>query len=213
LSINNKNLSNINYCLNSYPNTKLVIVTKNQSKEDVVKLLSKGFLEFGENRVQEANSKYDSEIRKKFKSINLHLIGTLQSKKTSSALQIFDSIQSIDRKKIIDTIADESKKLSFIRTKDFFIQVNIGRELQKSGCLPNETLSLYHYAKKLNLNIVGLMCIPPNNNTPDIYFKEMNMLRDSINKKLLLSMGMSNDFEIALNYNADYVRIGSKIFE
>ena len=213
LSINYKNLSEIQSDLKSFSKTKLIIVTKNQIREDINDLLDRGFIEFGENRVQEATSKYDLDTRKKFQSFNLHLIGPLQSKKTSVALKLFDTIQTIDRKKIIDTIVKESEKLNFIRTKQYFIQVNIGHEPQKSGCMPDELLTLYKYAIKSSLNVVGLMCIPPNDQNADYYFKEMHSLKNSIDNKLLLSMGMSGDYKVALKYDPKYVRIGSKIFE
>lgn len=212
LSINYKNLLEIQNDIKFFPTSKLIIVTKNQTWEDVIELLDRGFIEFGENRVQEALKKYDQNTRKIFQSFNLHLIGPLQSKKTSSALKLFDTIQTIDRKKIIDTIVKESEKLDFVRTKQYFIQVNVGREPQKSGCIPDELLSLYKYALNLKLNIVGLMCIPPNDQNSEYYFKEMNALRNAIDKKLLLSMGMSGDYKVALKHDAKYIRIGSKIF-
>lgn len=212
LSINYKNLSEIQHDIKFFPTSKLIIVTKNQTREDVIELLDRGFIEFGENRVQEALEKYNLNTRKIFHSFNLHLIGPLQSKKTSSALKLFDTIQTIDRKKIIDTIVKESEKLEFVRTKQYFIQVNVGHEPQKSGCTPDELLSLYKYALNLKLNIVGLMCIPPNDQNAEYYFKEMNVLRNSIDKKLLLSMGMSGDYKVALKHDAKYIRIGSKIF-
>ena len=212
LSINYKNLSEIQHDIKFFPTSKLVIVTKNQTREDVIELLDRGFIEFGENRVQEALKKYDQNTRKNFQTFNLHLIGPLQSKKTSSALKLFDTIQTIDRKKIIDTIVKETEKLDFVRTKQYFIQVNVGHEPQKSGCIPDELLSLYKYGLNLKLNIVGLMCIPPNDQNAEYYFKEMNALRNAIDKKLLLSMGMSGDYKVALKHDSKYIRIGSKIF-
>ena len=212
LSINYENLSEIQHDLKFFSKTKLIIVTKNQIRDDIIDLLDQGFVEFGENRVQEAFKKYDLDTRKKFQSFNLHLIGPLQSKKTSIALKLFDTIQTIDRKKIIDTIVEESQKLNFIRTKKYFIQVNIGHEPQKSGCVPDQLLPLYKYAINSNLNVVGLMCIPPNDQNAEFYFKEMNNLRNTTDKKLLLSMGMSGDYKVALKHDAKYIRIGSKIF-
>mgnify|MGYP002869661856 CR=1 FL=1 len=212
LSINYENLSEIQHDLKFFSKTKLIIVTKNQIRDDIIDLLDQGFVEFGENRVQEAFKKYDLDTRKKFQSFNLHLIGPLQSKKTSIALKLFDTIQTIDRKKIIDTIVKESEKLNFIRTKEYFIQVNIGQEPQKFGCMPDELLSLYEYAISSNLNIVGLMCIPPNDQNAEFYFQEINNLKNTIDKNLLLSMGMSGDYKVALKYDVKYIRIGSKIF-
>ena len=210
MTINNNNLSEIKSFLKSYKNSKLLIVTKNQSREDVSILISKNFKLFGENRVQEAKSKFQSLSMRN--DIELHLIGPLQSNKAKSALKIFDIIQSIDRRSLIDEISKQLGKSMNIKTKKFFIQVNIGDEKQKSGVSKKELLDLYNYSINKKLNIEGLMCIPPNIDDPSDYFREMLELRDRINKKLKLSMGMSNDYKHALEFKSDIVRVGSLIF-
>jgi len=212
LTVNTEILSHINQSLSLYKNSRLLIVTKNQNSQDIDFLLKDGYRLFGENRVQEASLKYNEKIRTKFPDIDLHLIGPLQSNKTKMALMLFDSIQTLDRKKIIDEIAKEKNKLPNIRTKNFFIQVNIGLENQKSGINPNEVESLYDYAKQSQIKIIGLMCIPPNNENSIKYFSMMNEIKNKINSKLLLSMGMSSDYLKALEKGSNIIRVGSKIF-
>ena len=212
MTVNTEILSHINQSLSLYKNSKLLIVTKNQNSEDINALLKDGYRLFGENRVQDASLKYNENLRIKFPDIDLHLIGPLQSNKTRMALMLFDSIQTLDRKKIIDEIAKEKKKLQSIRTKKFFIQVNIGKENQKSGINPSEVEPLYDYAKQSQINIIGLMCIPPNNKNSIKYFSMMNEIKNKINSKLLLSMGMSSDYLKALEKGSNIIRVGSKIF-
>ena len=139
------------------------------------------------------------------------MIGPLQSNKVKKALKIFDTIQTIDRFSLVDEVSKNLSKNS-VRTKNFYIQVNIGSEEQKSGIPISELHNLYHYSLKKNLNIKGLMCIPPNTEDSSPYFQEMKEIRDSLNRKLKLSMGMSNDYKTALNFNSDIIRVGSFIF-
>ena len=188
-----------------------MIVTKNRSEQDIDVLIKHGFKLFGENKVQEAQLKYQSI--NSFEMCELHLIGPLQSNKVKNAMKIFDVIQSIDRFSLVDEIAKQSKKLTTIKTKNFFIQVNIGDEDQKSGVHKKDLKDLYNYSISKNLVVKGLMCIPPNIVDPSDYFKEMVNLRDNINENLKLSMGMSNDYEIALKLQSDIIRVGSLIFE
>ena len=188
-----------------------MIVTKNQSIKDIKELITSGHKLFGENKVQEANLKYQTINFPE--DLELHLIGPLQSNKVKNALKIFDVIQSIDRFSLVDEISKQKNKLPSAKTKNFFIQVNIGEEVQKSGVQKKDLKDLYDYSVSKNLEICGLMCIPPNIIDPSNYFKEMIKLRDSINKDLKLSMGMSNDYKIALNFQSDIIRIGSLIFE
>ena len=211
MSINKKNISLLNKELKSHISTRLMIVTKNQSSQDINELMSQGFKLFGENRVQEAKLKYQSISS--CNNLELHLIGPLQTNKVKNALKIFDVIQTIDRISLVDEIAKQLLKLSSVRTKKFYIQVNIGEEEQKSGVFKKNLQDLYNYSINCNLVIHGLMCIPPNTQDPSNYFKEMIKIRDNINKKLKLSMGMSNDYKIALNFQSDIIRIGSLIFE
>ena len=211
MTINHKNLASIKDYLKSYPNTKLLIVTKNQTQDDILELIEQGNKYFGENRIQEAKKKYSYLIENK--NIKLHLIGPLQSNKTKIALKLFDSIQSIDRKSIVDQISKIIDKKEKIKTHEYFIQVNIGNEEQKSGVRIQDIDELYKYSLDKKLNIKGLMCLPPNVDDPSKFFYEMKKIRDSLNKSLLLSMGMSSDYRHALKYNSDIIRVGSAIFK
>ena len=193
-----------------YKNSKLLVVSKNRSREDIERLMIDGANLFGENRVQEAEAKFTIELYQKY-NYELHLIGPLQSNKTEDALKIFDTIQTIDRYKLVDTISKFKNKIQF-KTKSFYIQINIGEEKQKSGISFTDLNNLYNYSLEKNLNIVGLMCIPPLNSDPDFYFNKMQEIKNKLNDKLLLSMGMSNDYEIALKCGSNLIRIGSKIF-
>lgn len=188
--------------------TKLLIVTKTRTEDEILELVSLGFCNFGENRVQEAEKKFPKIIVKN--KIKLSLIGPLQSNKVKQALKLFDVIQSIDRIKIIDEILKHKNENS--KTKDFYIQINIGKENQKSGVMPNEFEKMYKYCIDKGLNINGIMCIPPQGKDPTPFFLEMKMIRDKIDKNLILSMGMSSDYEIALDHQSNEIRIGSLIF-
>lgn len=191
------------------PSTELLIVTKNQNIEDIDNLITRGYSNFGENRVQESYLKFSQKIINK--NINLHLIGPLQTNKVKIALNLFNTIQTLDREKLVDEIAREQEKNKTI-TKNFFIQINIGQEKQKNGIQEVQLNSFYKYCLNSNLNVIGLMCIPPNNENAETYFSKMILLRNRINPALKLSMGMSNDYLIALKYKTDLIRIGSKIF-
>ena len=193
-----------------FDKSRLLIVTKNQSVDDIKELINSGFRLFGENRVQEAKLKFSS--LNNFEEINLHLIGPLQTNKVKEALMLFDTIESIDRKKLIDEIFKLKNKDLKIRTNNFYIQINIGSEDQKFGVDKAEVFELYEYAISKDLNIEGFMCIPPNTSSPEKYFQEMNSIRDNLDKNLNLSMGMSNDYLLALKNNSNIVRIGSLIF-
>ena len=211
MTINHRNLDIILDDLKDYKDSKLLVVSKNQSINDIIELNYKGFSLFGENRVQEAKEKF-LEIQNR-SSIDLHLIGPLQRNKVKTALQLFDVIQTIDRLSLIDTLVKELPNLIDIKTREYFIQINIGDESQKGGVSKKDLFHLYDYCLQNKLNISGLMCIPPNDKRPDIYFEEMVFLRDKIDKKLKLSMGMSNDYKVALNWQSNFIRVGSKIFE
>ena len=209
MNINFEQLKKVDLKVQEYPNASLLIVTKNRPQNLIRSLIKEGFNSFGENKVQEANDKFSS-IEENFK---LHLIGPLQTNKAKLALTLFDTIQSIDRPKLIKEIAKHIKSNIKIKTKEYFIQVNIGQEDQKSGVLPKEAKELYDTAILNNLKIVGLMCIPPINEQQQKYFEKMSVLRDDINSELILSMGMSNDYDIALSMNSNLVRVGSRIFK
>lgn len=208
--INYEELKNIKREIALYPNSSLLLVTKNRPKELVDILIQEGFKLFGENRVQEAEMKFREIIDS---DINLHLIGPLQTNKVKMALNLFDTIQSIDRSKLVREIAKNLKILPQPKTREFFIQINIGYEEQKSGVKPEDVKPLYDLSLSHDLNISGFMCIPPDNKDPKTYFEKMDNIRNSINPHIKLSMGMSNDYQVALECNSNLVRIGSRIFK
>ena len=158
MTVNYHNLNKILEEVNHYNSAKLLIVTKNQSLNDIHDLINKGFKIFGENRVQEAKKKYQTLCEKKI--INLHLIGSLQTNKIKDALFLFDTIQSIDREKLVDEISKFIFKDISIKTKSFYIQVNIGAEIQKSGIDKSQCIDFYKFAIDKNLNIEGLNVYP-----------------------------------------------------
>ena len=186
----------------------IIAVSKTFKLEKILPLISYGHLEFGENKVQEAVEKW-TDTKLKNQKIKLHLIGRLQTNKVKFALKIFDYIHSVDSKKLAKKIADEQLKQN--KKIKIFLQVNIGNEDQKSGINKDELDNLYNYCNKLNLDVVGLMCIPPANENPENFFKETNLLNKRLNL-LELSMGMSSDYLSALDNHSTYLRIGSSIF-
>ena len=187
---------------------KIIAVSKTFKLEKILPLISYGHLEFGENKVQEAVEKWTATKLKNPK-IKLHLIGKLQTNKVKFALKIFDYIHSVDSKKLAKKIADEQLKQN--KKIKIFLQVNIGDEDQKSGISKDELGDLYNYCNKINLDVVGLMCIPPANENPEKFFKEANLLNKKLNLSEL-SMGMSSDYLSALDNHSTYLRIGSSIF-
>ena len=190
-------------------NVKIIAVSKTFSMESILPLIEYGHTDFGENKVQEAIEKW-SEIKEKNANLNLHMIGKLQSNKVKQAVQIFDYIHSLDSIKLAKKISDEQKKLK--KNLKFFIQINIGDELQKSGIKIEELSTFYNSCiNDYKLDIIGLMCLPPANINPTSFFEKMLKLSKTFFLKEL-SMGMSSDYLKALEFNATYVRIGSKIF-
>jgi pyridoxal phosphate enzyme (YggS family) len=211
LPVNFQQLLLVKEKLSNFKNSELMVVTKNRTSDDVETLIQQNQLIFGENKVQEAQKKFLNISNNRIK---IHLIGPLQTNKVKIALNLFDTIQSLDREKLIIEIANHLNKNSEkIRTKNFFIQINIGQEEQKSGVAPESALALYQLALINKLNVVGLMCIPPKNDDPKFYFKKMVELKNKLNQNLKLSMGMSEDYLEALECGSDIVRIGSKIFQ
>ena len=192
----------------SYNAIKIIAVSKTFPLEKIIPLIDYGHLDYGENKVQEAVEKW-SEIKTKKNEIKLHLIGKLQTNKVKFAVKLFDYIHSLDSIKLAKKIADEQLKQS--KKIKIFIQVNLADEKQKSGIQLEKLNELYQYALNLNLNIIGLMCIPPESEDPGIYFKKLKLLNDQLGLKEL-SMGMSADFIIAIENQATYVRVGSNIF-
>ena len=171
-------------------------------------LIEHGHKDYGENKVQEALDKW-TEIKEKNPNIRLHMIGGLQTNKVKFAVRLFDYIHSVDSEKLAKKIADEQLKID--RNIKIFIQINIANEDQKSGINKNEINNLVNYCKKLNLNVIGLMCIPPVDINPFNYFKEMHKLNQTYNFSEL-SMGMSSDYLDATKNNSTFLRIGSSIF-
>jgi pyridoxal phosphate enzyme (YggS family) len=190
-------------------NTKLIAVSKGQSIDKIKLLIDSGHLDFGENKVQEAFHKWTDILNNNI-NINLHLIGGLQSNKAKDAFKIFNYIHSLDSEKLARIFSDlennDSKKIKY------FIQVNIGDEIQKKGIKVSLVSDFVRYCQKdLKLNILGLMCIPPANVPPDSYFLKLKQLNEDSHLKDL-SMGMSEDFEIAIKLGSTYVRVGTSIF-
>ncbi|MFL2534114.1 MAG: YggS family pyridoxal phosphate-dependent enzyme [Alphaproteobacteria bacterium] len=210
MTINFKILDQIKSNLKKFDKADLLIVSKNQTSNDVEELINQGFKIFGENRVQEASKKFGNIVN--IEKIELHLIGPLQTNKVKDALILFNTIQSIDRKKLVDAIAKVSTSLKNKKTNYYYIQVNIGSETQKSGVSQSDVADLYRYAIDKGLKVIGLMCIPPIGSNSEIFFKEMNAIKNKINPKLFLSMGMSNDYLVALNHKSNLIRVGSLIF-
>ena len=210
MTINFKILDQIKSNLKKFDKTDLLIVSKNQTSNDVQELINQGFKIFGENRVQEASKKFGNIVE--IQNIELHLIGPLQTNKVKDALILFNTIQSIDRKKLVDAIAKVSISLKNKKTNSYYIQVNIGSETQKSGVSQSDVADLYRYAIGKGLKVIGFMCIPPMGSSSEIFFKEMNVIKNKINPKLFLSMGMSNDYLVALNHKSNLIRVGSLIF-
>jgi len=187
---------------------KIIAVSKTFKMDKILPLIDYGHLDFGENKIQEAVDKW-TEIKSKNSNIKLHMIGKLQTNKVKFAVKLFDYIHSVDSEKLAKKIADEQKKIN--KKIKIFIQVNIGNEEQKSGIKKTDVGDLILYCKKINLDVVGLMCLPPTDNNSSFYFNEMNLLNKSFDLPKL-SMGMSSDYIEASKNSATYLRIGSSIF-
>ena len=195
--------------INQTKKVNIIAVSKTFNLDHIKPLIDHGHDHFGENKVQEAMSKWRN-IKKNRSEIKLHMIGKLQSNKAKNAFEIFDYIHSLDSKKLAD-IFSKCEAVSGKNLK-YFIQVNIGAEVQKSGISISEVEQFYDYCKKeKKLNILGLMAIPPNDHKTREYFKTLNELNLSLGLKEL-SIGMSSDYEEAVKHNATFVRIGSSIF-
>ena len=189
-------------------NPIIIAVSKTFDLNHITPLINHGHIHYGENKVQEALEKW-TEIKKKRNNLKLHLIGKLQTNKAKFAVKLFDYIHSLDNEKL-------AKKISSLQQEQnhkvkLFIQVNIGEEKQKSGINENELEDFYRFCLELDLNIIGLMCIPPIDQKSEIYFNKMKSLRKKY-KFDELSMGMSSDYLKAIDYEASYIRIGSSIF-
>ena len=186
----------------------IIAVSKTFQKKDIEPLLNFGHEHFGENKVQECKEKWH-ELKIRFENVKLHMIGKLQTNKVRDCVKYFDFIHSVDSKKLAKKISDEQVKIN--KKIKIFIQVNIGEENQKSGITKDKLNELISYCKEIDLDLIGLMCIPPANTDPSKYFEEINLL----NKKFgfsELSMGMSSDYILACKNSSTFLRIGSNIF-
>ena len=209
-SIDNLNLikEDLKSKIHNYHNVKVIAVSKTFPIEAIMPLIEYGHLEYGENKVQEAITKW-TNVKLVNPNIKIHLIGKLQTNKVKFAIKIFDYIHSVDSKKLAKKIADEELKQN--KKIKIFLQINIGDEEQKSGISKNNLNDFYSYCKSLNLDVLGLMCIPPAEQNSEIFFKEMELLAKKFNL-LELSMGMSEDYIEAAKNSATYLRIGTNIF-
>ena len=205
-----KNLLLIKDQLKKYnSNTEIIAVSKTFNESEIMPLVNFGHKNFGENKVQETQYKWP-KILEKHSDVNLHMIGKLQTNKVKEAVKLFNYIHSVDNLKLAKKISIEQKKIN--KSIKIFIQINIGNEKQKTGINKLELKNFYsECTKDLELDIVGLMCLPPSNKDPKIYFKEMHELNNFIGCKKL-SMGMSSDYMEAINFGSSHIRIGSKIF-
>jgi pyridoxal phosphate enzyme (YggS family) len=188
----------------------IIVVTKNRSFESILPIIKNGHLHFGENKVQEAKEKWNTFLVNN-QNIQLHLIGKLQSNKAKDAFVLFNYIHTLDNEKLAKKFSD--LEFNSIRKIKYFIQINIGDEIQKNGINQSLAKEFINYCiGDLKLNIIGLMCLPPINLPPQSFFKKMKQLMIDNNLKEL-SMGMSSDYKEALNYGSTYLRIGSAIFK
>jgi len=193
----------------NFNNVKIIAVTKSFNLEKINPLLRIGHLDFGENRVQEAMSKWSS-VLKTNSDINLHLLGHLQSNKVSEVVSLFNFVHSLDSEKLAIKFKEAESNIN--RKLKYFIQVNIGEENQKHGIHIQEVANFLNFCRnEAHLNVIGLMCIPPISDSPSNYFSQLKEL-SILNKLSELSMGMSNDYMEAIKCGATFIRIGSAIF-
>ena len=204
-----KNFNLVKEEITNFKNANIVAVSKTFPISHILPLINHGHHHFGENKVQEAQEKWTS-IKNDFPQLKLHLIGKLQTNKVKFALPLFDYIHSLDSLKLAEKISLEQEKKN-IKPK-IFIQINLGKESQKSGIDENDLENFYkRCVDEFNLNIIGIMCLPPFDEDPIPFFKKMQNLSESLKLKDI-SMGMSNDYMNALKFKATYIRVGSKIF-
>ena len=208
IEINNKIKNKINSLSLDQYNPKVIAVSKTFKEQDILPLLDYGHCDFGENKVQEALIKWPN-LKEKYKNVKLHMLGKLQTNKAKFAVEIFDYIHSLDNLKLANKIANEIHKKN--KKVKIFIQINLGSEKQKSGIDPSNLEMFYKSCLELKLDIVGTMCIPPDNKDPKLFFKDLLNLNDKI-KLPEISMGMTNDYLDALEYRSTYLRIGTGIF-
>ncbi len=201
-----ENIKNLNI-QNDIP-AQIVCVSKTFPLSKLLPLVNFGHYHFGENKVQEAEEKW-SELKKSNKNLKLHMVGRLQTNKVKKAVQIFDFIHSVDSQKLADNLKKREEEIN--RKLSYFIQINLGNESQKGGVKREEAESFVIYCKnELKINVIGLMAIPPYDEKPEKYFSEISVLNSSLNLEHL-SLGMSNDYNLAIKYKSTFVRIGSAI--
>ena len=204
-----KNFDLVKEEISNYKNANIVAVSKTFPIGHILPLINHGHNHFGENKVQEAQEKWSS-LKNDLPNLKLHLIGKLQTNKVKFALPLFDYIHSLDSIKLAEKISLEQKKKNF--KPKIFIQINLGKENQKSGIDEDDLENFYRKCvTEYNLNIIGIMCLPPFDEDPSPFFKKMQNLSESLKLKEI-SMGMSNDYMDALKFKATYIRVGSKIF-
>ena len=208
LNINTQIKAKINELKYNNYKAEIIAISKTFSISHILPLIDYGHIHFGENKVQEAIEKW-MEIKTNNKNIKLHMVGKLQTNKVKIALKVFDFIHSLDNLKLAKKISEE-QKIYEIKPK-IFIQINIGGESQKSGISVENLLNFFYECKKLDLNIIGTMCLPPINKDPEIFFSNMLKINNDLKLKEL-SMGMSEDYLKAIEYYSTYLRVGSKIF-
>ena len=187
---------------------EIIAISKTFEIDHICHLINHGHIHYGENKVQEAVEKW-TDIKSKNNNLILHMVGKLQTNKVKYAIKLFDYIHSVDNLKLAKKISDEQKKYN--KNPKIFIQINIGNEKQKSGIYSSDLEKFYLSCKKLDLNIVGTMCLPPDGENSSLYFGELCKLNKKINLKGI-SMGMSNDYLKAVEFKSTFFRIGSKIF-
>tara|TARA_B100000700_G_scaffold292312_1_gene352160 strand:+ start:679 stop:1323 length:645 start_codon:yes stop_codon:yes gene_type:complete len=204
------NLLSLNNEIEKKSNKKanIIAVSKTFPVEKIMPLIEHGHEHFGENKVQEALEKWPN-LKKNFSNVKLHLIGKLQTNKVKYAVNLFDYIHSVDSIKLASKISNEQKKSD--KKPKIFIQINIGNEIQKSGINKSELKNLYNSCIELDLDVIGTMCLPPDNGKSELYFSEMKKINENINLKEI-SMGMSGDYLEAIKFGSTFIRIGTKIF-
>ena len=188
---------------------QIVVITKTFSLNEITPLLEIGHLHFGENKIQEAESKW-VDVKNKYKNLQLHMVGKLQTNKVKKAIELFDYIHSLDNAKLALKISRYEKKLN--KKVKLFIQVNLAKEIQKSGILLDDVNNFYNYCiKELSLNVIGLMCLPPTSSDSNKYFMTLQKISEKLNLTDI-SMGMSADYEQAIINGSTYLRLGTVIF-
>ena len=194
---------------NALENIEIIAISKTFPIQNISPLIEAGHLHFGENKIQEAIGKW-TDIKKINQNLKLHFVGKLQTNKVKFVIPLFDYIHSLDNFKLAEKISIQQNKINF--KPKIFVQVNIGKEIQKNGISIDDLDSFVEQCQKdLDLDIIGLMCLPPNDDNTETYFKEMKFLNNKLNLKEL-SMGMSNDYKLAIKNGSTFIRLGSKIF-